>query len=506
MRVVLDRREAATGAFDAVVIGIGQGSGKTLTLPPGLAAENKLTDGHLERALMLGEFRARPKETATYLRGDGKGRVVVVGLGRTPASADTVREAVAAALKSLRGHGTRTAAIRVSTFLGGNVDSGAAVRALASGALLGTYQYLRFKSESEGDVEEVTLALGPDLAREEAALRRTLHEEVTLSECALFARDLANTPANIATPEWLAEEAVRLGKEVGLKVTVFDEKRLEEMHCGGLLAVGSGSSHPPRMVIAEYPGGTRRGKTVAVVGKGITFDSGGLSLKTAAGMTEMKFDKSGACAALGVARAAALLKLPPRVVAVMACAENLPSGTSYRPGDVLRTYNGKSIEVLDTDAEGRVALSDALAYVVDKYHPDEVIDLATLTGAVVIALGEHIAGMVSNNDVLADGLARAGAAVGEPLWRLPLTDPHREMVKSAVADIRNVVEPRIAGSLIGGAFLEHFVGDGPWAHLDIAGTAWTHTPTLKWAPAYHPLGATGFGVRLIGRYLLDSAR
>jgi leucyl aminopeptidase len=506
MRVALDRHEPSAGSFDAVVVGLAEGPGKTLALPPALAGEDRLVDGHFGRAIAIGEFRGRLKETAIYIRGDGKGRLLVVGLGKSPPTADAVREAAASAIRALRGHGARTAAFRLSTFRGGSLDSENALRAVASGIVLGDYQYLRFKSGADAGVEDVTIALGSELSREEAALKRTLSEELAILESALFARDLANTPANIANPAWLAEEAVRLGKEVGLKVTVLDEERLEELHCGGLLAVGSGSVHPPRLVIAEYAGGTRRGKTIAVVGKGITFDSGGLSLKTAAGMTEMKFDKSGACAALAIVRAAALLKVPPRVIAVMACAENLPSGSSYRPGDLLRTYNGKTIEVLDTDAEGRVVLADALAYAVDKYHPDEVIDLATLTGAVVIALGEHIAGFVSNNDALAEGLARAGASVGEPLWRLPLTDPHREMVKSSLADVRNVVEPRIAGSLIGAAFLENFVGDHPWAHLDIAGTAWTHTPTLKWAPSYHPLGATGFGVRLVSRFLLDSGR
>jgi len=238
-----------------------------------------------------------------------------------------------------------------------------------------------------------------------------------------------------------------------------------------------------------------------VVGKGITFDSGGISIKPATGMQEMKFDKSGAVAVLGILRAAATLKVPPRVVGVMCCAENVPSGTSYRPGDVVRSFNGKTIEVLNTDAEGRVVLSDGLGYVVKQYHPDEVIDLATLTGAQVMALGDDTAGLVSNDDKLAQGLLAASAATGEPVWRMPLTDYHRELVKSDIADVRNSTELPVAGMLTAAAFLESFVGSTPWAHLDIAGPAYTTGRTRRYQPAYQNPGATAFAVRLVTRYL-----
>ncbi len=217
----------------------------------------------------------------------------------------------------------------------------------------------------------------------------------------------------------------------------------------------------------------------------------------------MKFDKSGACAVLGIVRAAARLKVPPRVIGVLACAENLPSGTAYRPGDVLRTYNGKTIEVLNTDAEGRVVLADALGYVIDKFHPDEVVDIATLTGAEVVALGDDTAGLVCNDDKLAQGMLDASQMTGEPLWRMPLTDFHRELVKSDIADVRNSTEIPVAGMLTASAFLETFVGHVPWAHLDIAGPAYTTPTTRKYQPAYQNIGATAFGVRLVTRYLMD---
>jgi leucyl aminopeptidase len=506
MKVVLDRRDATQGSYDASLTGYFERTDKDDALPRGLAPEDKLLGGSLARAWTGRELHGKLKELTTFFRPDGKGRIVLAGLGRRPLRADSVREVAANAVQKLKGHGVRTLAFRLPSFLAEGVDAETVVRALASGAALGGYEFLRFKSGSEGTVEEVTIGLGEDQVRQEGALKKALEQELTLVEASLFTRDLANTPPNIATPEWLAAEAQRLGKELGLKVGVLDEKRLEELHCGGILAVGSGSVHPPRLIVLEYPGGARSGKTVAVVGKGITFDSGGISLKPSLNMAEMKFDKAGACAVLGIVRAASQLKVPPRVVGVLACAENLPGGSAYRPSDVVRTYNGKTIEVTDTDAEGRVVLSDALAYAVDRYHPDEVIDLATLTGAAVVALGENIGGMVATDDDLARGLEQAGQAVGEPVWRLPLTDPHRDMVRSDVADVRNHVEPRYAGCLLGAAFLENFVGGTRWAHLDIAGPAWARKATLKWVPAYHPLGATGFGVRLVTRYLLDGAR
>ncbi|HEV2231674.1 MAG TPA: leucyl aminopeptidase family protein, partial [Thermoplasmata archaeon] len=420
---------------------------------------------------------------------------------------EITRRAAAEVIRSLKGRGARSVGFRLAPFVTDAVPSEAAVRAIADGAGLASWEFLRYRKVTDGTVEEATIHLGEEYAREEAGLRRALDSEATVVDTVLWTREVANVPADTATPEWLAEEARRLGKETGLKVTVFDEKKLAEMNCGGLLAVGGGSVRPPRMIVLEYGGGGRGGKTVAVVGKGITFDSGGISIKAGPGMSEMKYDKCGAVAVLGILRAAALLKVPPRVVGVLACAENLPSGSAYRPGDVVPTYNGKTIEVLNTDAEGRVVLADALAYVVDRYHPDEVIDLATLTGAQVIALGDDTGAMVCTDDKLAEGLLGASAATGEPIWRMPLTDYHRELVKSEIADVRNSTEMPPAGALTAAAFLETFVGRStPWAHLDIAGPAWTTGATRKYQPAYQNAGATAFGVRLVTRYLEDGGR
>ncbi len=508
MKVLTDRRDALAAAPDAVVAGVFErGEKATEALPPSLEKENEATKGLVKSAWERKEIRGKRREVTVVHRPDGRGRLVLVGLGpRESYRAETARRAAAEAVKALKGRGARTVGFRLASFAVEPVEADAAARALVDGAVLGGYEFTKYQSKTDGGVEEVTIHLGEGHGRDETALKRAVGEEGELVDVVCWTRDIANLPGDTATPERLAEEARSLAKELGLKVTVFDEKKLAEMHCGGILAVGSGSVHPPRLIVLEYSGGAKRGRTIAVVGKGITFDSGGISIKPGPQMANMKFDKSGAVAVLGIVRAAATFKVPPRVIGVMCCAENLPSGSSYRPGDLVRTYSGKTIEVLNTDAEGRVVLSDGLGYVVDQYHPDEVIDLATLTGAQVIALGDDTAGLVATSDRLAQGLLDASTATGEPLWRMPLTDYHRELVKSDIGDVRNSTEIPPAGMLTAAAFLETFVGKTAWAHLDIAGPAYTSTSTRKYQPSYQNVGATGFGVRLVTRYLMDSAR
>ncbi|HTZ62264.1 MAG TPA: leucyl aminopeptidase [Thermoplasmata archaeon] len=508
MKALLDRREATAAATDAILSGVFERGEKETALPRALAKEDALTKGLVKAAWERREIKGKRKELTVIHRPDGRGRLVLVGLGARPRyDAEVARRATAEAVRALKGKGARTVAIRLPSFVQESVTSEAAVRAAVDGVYLGSYEFTKYKTTSDGGVEETTIALGEELERDETLLRKALEEERTIAETVVWTRDIANLPADTASPARLAEEAKALGKELGLKVTVFDETKLAEMHCGGILAVGGGSTvHPPRMVVLEYPGGARRGKTVAVVGKGITFDSGGISIKPAPAMANMKFDKSGAVAVLGILRAAALLKVPPRVIGILGCAENVPSGTSYRPGDLVRTYNGKTIEVLNTDAEGRVVLADALAYAVAQYHPDELVDLATLTGAEVVALGDDTAGLMSNDDKLANALLAASATTGEPLWRMPITDYHRELVKSDIGDVRNSTEIPVAGMLTASAFLENFVDGTPWAHLDIAGAAYTTPTTRKYQPAYQNAGATAFGVRVITRYLLDAGR
>jgi leucyl aminopeptidase len=504
MKVELDRRDAFDRTADVTVSALfDRGSGDS-PFPKGLAREDAAVGGALRAAWDRRELKGKRRELTIFHRPSGAGRLAVVGLGsRGRYTAEAARRAAAEVVKALRGKGARTVSFRLAPFVAGPVRAEAAVRAIVDGAILGGYQFTQYVGSPEAFPEEASIQLGPEWGRSAAPLKRAAAEQATLAGIVLRTREIANLPADTATPERLAEEARAIGREHGLKVTVFDEKQLAQMHCGGLLAVGGGSSHPPRMIVLEYPGRGKGARTVAVVGKGITFDSGGISIKPAPQMSHMKFDKSGAVAVLGILRAAASLKVRPRVVGVLCCAENLPSGTAYRPGDLVRTFNGKTIEVLNTDAEGRVVLSDGLGYVVSQYHPDELIDLATLTGAETVALGDDTAGMVATDDRIARGLLAASAATGEPIWRMPLTDYHRELVKSDIADVRNSIEIPLAGMLTAAAFLETFVGETPWAHLDIAGPAYTTITTRKYQPAYQNIGATAFGVRLVSRYLLD---
>jgi leucyl aminopeptidase len=507
MKFAIERREATSASTDVVAAGLFEVEGKDDRPPASLAKDDKGTGGLLIPAWKRKEVRGKRREVTVFHRADGRGRWVEVGLGpKSTYSPEVARRAAAEVVRAVKGKGARTLAFRLASFVEGPVSSDLATRALVDGGILGGYEFTRYRTTTDGGVEEVTIQLGEEHAAEERTLTSDVAEQVKIAENVLWTRDIANLPADTATPERLGEIATALGKEFGLKVTVFDEKELAKMGCGGLLAVGGGSHHPPRLIVVEYPGGTRRGRTVAVVGKGITFDSGGISIKPAPSMSHMKFDKSGAVATLGILRAAAVLKVAPRVIGILCAAENLPGGGAYRPGDVVRTYNGKTIDVLNTDAEGRVVLADGLGYVVDKYHPDEVIDLATLTGAEVVALGDDTAGLMSNDDRLAAGLLLASAATGEPIWRMPLTDYHRELVKSDIADVRNSIEIPVAGMLTAAAFLENFVGKTPWAHLDIAGPAYTSLVTKKYQPSYQNLGATGFGVRLVTRYLQDLGR
>jgi leucyl aminopeptidase len=507
MPVEVDRREAAAAAPDVVVAGLFEGEGKDPAFPAGSAPDDAATGGLLRPAWQRGEVRGRRGEVTVFHRPDGRGRWMTVGLGpRARLSNEGIRGAAAQAIRAVRGKGARSLGFRFASFVTERTPAADAARALVDGAVLGGYEFLRYRTTADPGVEEVTLFLGAEHAADERRLAAEVKEERFVAENVVWTREIGNLPADTATPQRLAEIARELGKEVGLKVTVFDEEALARMGCGGLLAVGGGSIHPPRMIVLEYPGGRQRGRTVAVVGKGITFDSGGISIKPAAKMSDMKFDKSGAVAVLGILRAAARLKVPPRVIGVLCCAENLPSGSSYRPGDVVRTYSGRTIEVLNTDAEGRVVLADGLGYVSKEYRPDAIVDLATLTGAQVVALGDDTAGLVANDDRLAADLLAASAATGEPLWRMPLTDYHRELVKSDLADVRNSTEIPVAGMLTAAAFLESFVGPGiRWAHLDIAGPGWTSKLTRRYQPAYQNLGATGFGVRTLLHYLRQPA-
>ncbi len=473
-------------------------------LPARAAALDRALGGALALAAQSGDFRGRRGEhQIVYARGrTGPRRVLLLGLGdEAKLDAEGLRQAAGRALGAAAGRGARQLAIALPASR--RVPAGPAARALAEGAVLAAYRSDPWRTRREDEkppVARTTLLV--ERASDLAAAREAAELGTVLAECQNLARRLSNEPPNALTPEALAREARKVAGEVGLTVRVLDVAELRRRKMGALLGVGQGSQHPPRLVVLEHK--PRRGRTrptVCLVGKGITFDSGGISIKPSAGMHEMKHDMSGAATVVATLRAAALLDLPLHLVGILAAAENLPGGEAYRPGDILTSMSGLTIEVQNTDAEGRLVLCDALHYARTTWEPAAMIDLATLTGACVVALGSTACGLFGTHEGLVDALRRAGDAAGERAWPMPLFDEHREQMKSPVADLKNVSGSRDAGACTAAAFLSRFVGDVPWAHLDIAGTAYTS----KAGPC-QPYGATGFGVRLLVQLLQEWPR
>jgi leucyl aminopeptidase len=418
---------------------------------------------------------------------------VVLAVGCAPAPEVPASEAVrrgAAALVRQAGR-----ARSVAVVLGGpttGVNPPDAAQAIAEGAALATYRYQGFKSapEPDGPVGELTLVTGPD-----PRIQRALQRGVAIASAVAMVRDLVNEPPGSLTPSRFAAIAQRTASTRGLSARVYDLAAIQSEGLGGLGGVARGSEQEPRMVRLEYQPRARARAKVALVGKGITFDSGGLSLKTGEGMMTMKDDMAGAAVVLGAMSLLAELRVPVHVVGFMPLTENMPGGRAIKPGDVLRARNGKTMEVLNTDAEGRLVLADGLSLAAEE-KPDAIIDLATLTGAVVTALGRKIAGLMGNDERLSQMVQSAGAVAGERYWPLPLPADYRRDIDSQVADMKNIGNAGQAGSIIAGLFLQEFVGGLPWAHLDIAGTAWGEADS-----AYLSRGATGFGVRTLAELL-----
>ena len=507
MQVTVESRDPREAAGDVLALPMLQTDPASPRLPARIAAVDRAMDGRIRSVIESGDFRGRSGESLMLYPDGGvaASRVLLIGLGEESGlDADSMRLAAATAVN----HGSSRKAARIALAIPASrrVRVAASAQAMAEGAVLAAYRFERYReAPKEGGSGVEKLALSVERAGDLRAARTAARMGVVLSESQNLARDLSNEPANELPPAGLARAAQRVAKEVGLDAKVLGVPELRKEKMGAILAVGGGSSNPPRLVVLEHNAPRKkRGKktagpsrpTVCLVGKGVTFDSGGISIKPAAAMDEMKHDMSGAAAVVGALRACALLKVPLHVVGVIGAAENLPSGTAYRPGDVVKTMSGKTIEILNTDAEGRVVLADALHYARTRYEPQAMIDLATLTGACVIALGKWASGLFGNNERLIERVRRAGEATAERAWPMPLWEGHRKHVRSDVADVKNAAG-REASSSTAAAFLAHFVGDTPWVHLDIAATAWG-----KSGP-YHRKGATGVGVRLLIETLRD---
>jgi leucyl aminopeptidase len=457
---------AATGA-ELAVVGLFEGG----ELPTPVAAANGAEE-------TKADF-----EKLSLLRPDEFPPVLVVGLGdRAEIDAEKLRVAAALGAKEAG----RLEAKSIAWELPDSDDTDAAVEALVTGTILAAYRFGRFRGKAEEEKPELEslTVLAP------AALAGAAETARVYAEAQNRARDLQNTPANVATPSFLAERAEEIAAGAdALSAEILGRAEIEAKKMGGLLAVSQGGPQEPKLIVLRYSGGGS-GPTLGLVGKGVTFDTGGISLKPGAGMEEMKMDMSGAAAVLEAVAAIAELGLPLEVVAVVPSTENMPSGTAIKPGDVITQYNGVTVEVNNTDAEGRLILADALAYAVE-LGAERLVDLATLTGAVLIALGSTYAAVISNDDELAAEVLRAGDESGELTWRLPLHPEFKELMKGTVADLSNLAKKRKAGTITAAAFLEEFVGETPWAHVDIAGTAWDV------GRAYTGNDANGFGVRLL---------
>jgi leucyl aminopeptidase len=374
--------------------------------------------------------------------------------------------------------------------------SAEAVQAVVEAIDLGTYRFGRYKTgDDDGALKTATVLLPP---RSDAkAMKRAVRDGEAIGEAVRWARDLVNTPAGDMPPAEIAREAQRMAKQAGLTCKVWTENQLAQGGFGGILGVGKGSANPPRMIELRYTG-AGKGAPIALAGKGIAFDSGGLSLKDPSGMETMKCDMGGAASILATMRAIAQLKPKVNVIAAIPCAENMPSGTAQKPGDVITHRGGKTSEVLNTDAEGRLILADALAYLTEQ-KPSCIVNTATLTGACMVALGTDIAGAFGNDDELARELVTAGTRVGEPIWQMPLWGDYRQLIDSKIADVKNIGK-RYGGAITAALFLAEFVGDTPWVHLDIAGPAFQESAT-----DLGPAGATGVPTRALVRFVLDRA-
>ena len=379
--------------------------------------------------------------------------------------------------------------------------------AVCEGTCLSLYKFDQYQSQKTGESSHYLPLLKISLLvdRDPEEWQRVLDKTKIIVDAVNFGRDLANLPPNECSPEYLARVALDLSsKHSQISTRIIERYEMESLGLNGIVAVGMGSNKPPKLVIIEYRGNEDSISTVPFlfVGKAVTFDTGGISIKPSERMEEMKFDKSGGCDVLAIVSGLANLEVKANVIGIIPCVENMPSSSSYRPGDIVRMYNGKTVEVINTDAEGRLILADSISYGIEKYNPNSVIDLATLTGACIVALGSNIAGALSNSPELFAKLRQISEKTNEKFWELPLYPEFSEQIKSKFADIKNI-GGRAGGTITAAIFLSNFVKEIPWIHLDIAGTAWTQDGT--WDKSYNPKGATGFGIRSLIRLVLDES-
>ena len=498
VKVAVRRGKIEKCKTDILCVGIFSGEKK---LDATNAALNKRLGGLIERVIRLGDFTGEEQTTNIIYTGRkiAAERLMLVGLGeRKKTKLDTIRKAAACAANKAVAMKVANLGLVLHRAFAGQLDTADCAQACTEGVYFGSFRYDEFVTSSEdGRSEKLNVQIVEPDAAESKKLESGCAAGAIIGEAQSFARTLSNRPANVINPPALADEAAKLAKQTkGLSCTILTEKQLTEKKMGGILAVGQGSKSPPRFIILRYNGAPKSNKMpkVAIVGKAITFDSGGISIKPAANMEAMKLDKTGGISVMAVMKAAAELKLPINLYGLVPCAENLPSGTSYRPGDIITTYSGKTVEIHSTDAEGRMILCDALHYA-EEQNCDIIVDIATLTGSCIVALGKHKAGLFGNDDGLIKELQQAAEESGERLWHMPSGEEYAKEMKSKIADLKNVGS-KWGGACTGAAFLGEFIEKAKWAHLDIAGV-----DDFEESSAIASEGSSGFGVRLLTTFL-----
>lgn len=464
------------------------------------ASLDKALGGSISDLLRSKEFEGKTAELVllhTHRKIPAK-RVLLVGLGKKDSlGLDTIRQALGHAVKRVRQVKATAFTAAVPAVTPPESTAIDIAQAMTEGAILGAYQFTAYRSEPTPGPDIQSMTLLASQQSDVRSLSEGVRRGIATAEAAVFVRDLCNHPSNVMTPTKIAEEAKAVAKERGVSLKVLERKDLAKLGMGALLGVARGSHEPPKFIILEYHGARKKNdRPVVLVGKTITFDTGGISLKPSENMEQMKADMTGGAEVLATVRAAARLKLPLNLVGLLPATENMPGGGAMKPGDIVKTLSGKTVEVQNTDAEGRLILADGLAYAA-RYKPVALIDVATLTGACVVALGQFAIGMFGTDDTLKESLRKAGQRSGERVWEMPLWEDYFEQLKSDVADMRNI-GGRGAGMITAALFLSKFAGDCPWVHLDIASTDWSERER-----AYIPKGPTGIGTRLLIQYLMD---
>ena len=489
----------AVPAQGAVVFGVPEGSKSGVKLPPAAAKFDKQTKGALTRAIKASEFSGKREKTLVIVAPAGSkvNRAVLVGIGNPKTLDETAAERIGAVIYDVVSRDA-TAAVILEGLDGAKASAADLAAHVGGGAALKSYRFTKYRTKEESDAKPRIKTIVIQTGDPAAAKKSHVSVGAVVAGVAIT-RDLITEPANIIYPESFVARAKELAVD-GVKVEALGVAAMKKLGMGALLGVGQGSVRDSQLLVLRWDGAAdKKAAPLAIVGKGVCFDTGGISLKPPAGMWDMKWDMGGAGIVVGLMRALAQRKAPVNVVGLCGLVENMPDGNAQRPGDVVTSMSGQTIEVLNTDAEGRLVLADVLWYAQDRFKPTAIVDLATLTGAIIQALAEHYAGLFSNNDALSDQLTAAGKAVGERLWRFPMGDEYDKDLRSPIADMKNIGGGK-AGSITAAQFLQRFIkGATPWAHLDIAGVVWNEKGT-----ALAPGGATGYGVRLLNKFIAEN--